>query len=234
LKNSKAIIAVLCALVLIFALAACAQQKAKTESVTQVVTNENGEVVTGSNGEALTEELEAQIVTDKDGKAVTEIVTGTDGKPLTTVKDNKYVNVTQVVTQSKGGKTTASTAKSGTSKATSTTKKGGSKTTTTTTKPTTANPNVARKIKITVLLPTDAGVKDTLTITVNGKEVKKTEVVLDSLAEYTFTTSDKYKGEVVITASLKNHGSATVKTKDAEVRFEIAYEGIPVLIDDED
>ena len=37
MKNSKAVIAVLCAIVLIFSLAACAQQKAKMEKVAQVV-----------------------------------------------------------------------------------------------------------------------------------------------------------------------------------------------------
>ena len=236
MKNSKAIIAVLCALVLLFSLAACAQQKGKTEKITQVVTNENGEIVTDANGEALTAELEAQIVTDENGKAVTEIVTGADGKPLTTVKDNKYVNVTQVVTVAQGAKTSSTSGKSGSttkasgSKTTSTTKKSSSTTTASTTK----KSNKARKIKITVLLPTDAGVKDVLTISVNGKEVKKTEVELVNLAEYSFTTSDKYKGEVEITATLEKHGSATVKTDAAEIEFEISYDGIPVLVDDED
>ncbi|MBR7061326.1 MAG: fibronectin type III domain-containing protein, partial [Eubacterium sp.] len=114
MKNSKAIIAVVCALVLIFSLAACATQKAKTEEITQVVTDENGEVVTDKNGEALTEEIQAQIVTDANGKAVTEVVTDQNGKPLTTVKDNKYVNVTQVVTVS--GSTSSETSQTSTTK----------------------------------------------------------------------------------------------------------------------
>ena len=112
MKNSKAIIAVVCALVLIFSLAACAAQKAKTEEITQVVTDENGEVVTDKNGEALTEEIQAQIVTDANGKAVTEVVTDQNGKPLTTVKDNKYVNVTQVVTISNSTSSQTPTTKS--------------------------------------------------------------------------------------------------------------------------
>ena len=230
MKNSKALIAVLCAIVLIFSFAACAKQKGKTENITQVITDANGEVVTNESGEALTEEIEAQIVTDENGKAVTEVVTGTDGKPLTTVVNNKYVNVTQVVTAPQG-KTTSTAAK----KTTATTKKGSSKTTTatTTTKATTKS-NKPRKIKITVLLPTDAGLEDTLTISINGKEVKKAKVKLDNLADYSFTTEDKYKGEVEITAALEKHGSATVKTSDASVKFEISYDGIPVLIDDED
>ncbi len=103
MKNSKAVIAVLCAIVLIFSLAACAQQKAKTELVAQVVTDENGQAVTGADGEVITEEVMAQIVTDANGQAVTEVVTGTDGKPLTTVVNDKYVNVTQVVTTRPSG-----------------------------------------------------------------------------------------------------------------------------------
>ena len=137
MKNSKPIIAVLCAIVLIFSLVACAQQKAKTEKVTQVVTDANGQAVTGENGEAVTEEVMAQVVTDKDGKAVTEIVTGTDGKPLTTVVNKKYVNVTQAVTQAPSGKTTKAkeypsqtTTKKKKGKKTSTTKKGSKPTTT--------------------------------------------------------------------------------------------------------
>ncbi|MBQ9532243.1 MAG: fibronectin type III domain-containing protein [Eubacterium sp.] len=132
MKNSKAVIAVLCIIVLIFSFAACTQQKAKMEKVAQVVTNENGEVVTGVNGEAITEEVMAQVVTDSEGKAVTEVVTGTNGKPLTTVVDKKYVNVTQVVTaapsstqaHSYPSTTGANTTKAGkTKKSTTTTKK---------------------------------------------------------------------------------------------------------------
>ncbi len=101
MKNYKSIVAVLLALVLVSTLIACTQ-KPKTENVTQVVTNENGEVVTGENGEAITEEIEAQVVTDANGKPVTEVVTDSEGKPLTTVQDGEYVNVTQNVTEPSG------------------------------------------------------------------------------------------------------------------------------------
>ena len=139
MKNSKAVIAVLCAIVLIFSLAACAQQKAKMEKVAQVVTDANGVPVTGVDGAIVTEEVMAQVVTDANGKAVTEIVTGVNGQPLTTVKDNQYVNVTQVVTtpvtstntqpytSPTTSYTTAATTKKGkttTTKKASTTKKG--------------------------------------------------------------------------------------------------------------
>ena len=107
MKNSKGIIAILCAIVLIVSLAACAQQKGKTENVTEAVTDENGEVVTDKNGEVVTQELEAQmVVTDADGKTVTEVVTDKSGKPLTTVINNKYVNVTQAVTVGNGTQST--------------------------------------------------------------------------------------------------------------------------------
>lgn len=236
MKNSKALIAVLCALVLVFALAACAQQKGKTENVTQVVTDENGEIVTLESGEALTEELEAQIVTDANGNAVTEVVTDKNGTPLTTVQNNKYVNVTQVVTKPQGGKasstakTTSTTKKGTTAKATTTKAK---TTTTTTTKPSTTQNAKERKIKITVKLPIDGDVTDELTIKINGKEIKKLDVKLDG-SEYSFTTKDKYKGEVEVYASLKDHGSDSVKTDKEQCTLDIPLTRIPILVDDED
>lgn len=128
MKNSKAFIAVLTVIVLIFSFAACSQQKEDAKKVTQAVTNENGEVVTDENGELVTEEIEAQIVTDSNGNAVTEVVTGNDGKALTTVVNNSYVNVTQNVTQVSGG-TAKQTSKTST-KASSETKSGKNNTTT--------------------------------------------------------------------------------------------------------
>ena len=125
MKNYKSIIAVVVAVVLISSLIACTQ-KAPTETVTQAVTNENGEFVTDANGELVTEEIEAQVVTDKNGNPVTEVVTDGEGKPVTTVKDGEYVNVTQVVTEAAG--TTKSGTKTTTKKGT-TTKKSEGKTT---------------------------------------------------------------------------------------------------------
>ena len=333
MKNSKAIIAVLCAVVLIFSLAACAQQKTKTESITQAVTNENGEIVTDENGAAVTEELQAQIVTDAQGKAITEVVTGKDGKPLTTVKDNKYVNVTQVVTaksgNASGSKTSESTsAKASTTKASkdkttkaettsSTTKKGESKVkapaaitslkasditqtsfklswnkvdctgyrimfspdggarwsylerdyknkTSYTAKGLISDTNYivkvvaynsksgktaegkgkqiavktkantkSRKIKINIVLPADSNMEDTLIISIDGKEIKKDKVKLDG-STYTFTTEDKYKGEVEIKAELKEHGAEILLTDKEECIIEVPLGRIPILIDDED
>jgi hypothetical protein len=329
LKNSKALIAVLCAIVLIFSLAACAQQKAKTEKVTQVVTNESGEAVTGENGELITEEVEAQIITDANGKAVTEIVTGQNGQPLTTVVNNSYVNVTQVVTSSKKGSTSVN--KTLTTKKTTTKKSKSAKKTTqiSTEKSTTdkaqdkpenissltvsdikedslklnwsnvsctgyqiaisgdagqsweylekeytkntytvknliSNTDYAfrvraynkdgsgtaasewkqvnaktkantdkRKIKIIIELPIDGDAEDVLTVTIDGKEIKKGKVKLDG-SKYSFTTEEKYKGEVEINASLADHGSDTVKTDKDECVLSLPLSRIPLLIDDED
>ena len=328
MKNSKAIIAVLCAVVLIFSLAACAQQKVKTEKVTQAVTNESGEIVTDENGATVTEELQAQIVTDSEGKAVTEIVTGTDGKPLTTVKDNKYVNVTQVVTAKGGKASNSTTGKASTTKASkdkttnqeqtsSTSKKSSSDVkapaaittlkasdisqtsfklswnkvdctgyrimfstdggarwsyferdyknkTNYTAKGLISDTNYivkvvaynsksgktaegkgkqiavktkantkSRKIKINVVLPADSNMEDTLTVSIDGKEIKKEKVRLDG-STYTFTTEDKYKGEVEIKAELKEHGAEILLTDKEECTIEVPLGRIPILIDDED
>ena len=333
MKNSKAIIAVLCAVVLIFSLAACAQQKAKTESVTQAVTNENGEIVTDKNGAAVTEELQAQIVTDAEGKAITEVVTGTDGKPLTTVKDNKYVNVTQVVTAKNsnapsGNATGSTTVKTSTTKASKDKKTTKSEKASSTTKKSTSKVKApeaitklkasdvtqtsfklswnkvdctgyrimfstdggarwsyferkysktsytanglisdtnyivkvvaynsksgktaegkgkqvavktkantkSRKIKIHIVLPIDSNMEDTLTIFIDGKEIKKEKVRLDGSA-YTFTTDEKYKGEVEIRAELKEHGAEILLTDKEECTIEVPLGKIPILIDDED
>ena len=324
MKKSKVIIAVITCIVLIFSFAACAQEKAKKESVTQAVTNESGEVVTKENGEVVTEEVEAQLVTDENGKAITEVVTGTNGKPLTTVVDNKYVNVTQNVTVSQNGNPSANSTSNNTSSNTTksknnsstTTKKGKSapkapadvssltasditksslklswkkvgcsgyqiaisddggktwnylekeynKTSYTakdlisnteyifrvraynknsagttaskwkTVKAKTKENTTARKIKITINLPADSNSEDTLIVKIDGKEVKNVKVNLDG-GKYTFTTENKYKGEVEISASLKKHGATAIKTDKGECELEIPLAEIPVLIDDED
>ena len=326
MKHSKALIAVLCAIVLIFSLAACAQQKGKTEKVTQVVTNENGEAVTGENGELITEEVEAQIITDANGKAVTEVVTGQNGQPLTTVVNNSYVNVTQVVT-SQNSQTTTGESTSKNQSQTTTKKKSKSKEKTTkgasdnapkapenisslsvsdisetslklnwskvsctgyqiaisedggvswaylekdytkttytvkdlisntdyifrvrafnknndgtstsewkSTNAKTKENKDKRKITISIELPVDGDADDVLTVTIDGKEIKKEKVKLDG-STVSFTTEEKYKGEVEINASLADHGADTIKTDKAECKLTLPLTRIPVLIDDED
>ena len=153
MKNSKAIIAVLCAMVLIFSLAACAKQKAKTEMVAQIVTDANGQVVTGVDGEVITEEVMAQVVTDASGKAVTEIVTGTNGTPLTTVVNDKYVNVTQVVTAAPSNPTPSPTP---TQQPQTGNNSGAYNTTTTKTTTTKSNTSTTKKKKSTTKKPKTA------------------------------------------------------------------------------
>ena len=242
MKNSKALIAALCAIVLIFSFAACTQQKAKTENVTQVVTNENGEAVTGENGEAITEEVEAQIVTDADGKAVTEVVTGSNGTPLTTVQNNKYVNVTQAVTvpySGSGNKSAASKTENGkkssgsntTKKSQKTTKKG-KKTTTTTTTTTKPTQPITRKIKIKLTLPSNNN-KDTVIVTVNGDKVYEKNVMLDG-STFEITTEEKYTGEVEIKAYREGKDGITIISGDKECAITVPLDEIFVVGDDKD
>ncbi len=90
-----------------------------------------------------------------------------------------------------------------------------------------------RAIKITVLLPIDEGKSDTLNITVNNELVDTAEVTLSG-GSYEFTTNEEYIGEIKITASLSEHGSATVTTESSECTLEVPLNGIPTLIDDND
>ena len=120
MKNYKAIISVLVAIVLVCSLIACSQkpqQPDESKGVTQAVTDDSGEIVTDENGNLVTEKIEAEVVTDENGKAVTEVVTDAKGKPVTTEENGEYVNVTQNVTRP------AATAASTTAKQ-QTTKKG--------------------------------------------------------------------------------------------------------------
>jgi len=130
LKNKKGLIAALCAIVLIVSFAACAKS-AKTQNVTQLVTDANGNAVTDADGNYLTQEVEAQLVTDTNGKTVTEVVTDAEGKELTTIVDNKYVKVTQAVTvaQDNNGENKTSAGSSNSKKADSTSKKSSDSTT---------------------------------------------------------------------------------------------------------
>ncbi|MBQ8077313.1 MAG: fibronectin type III domain-containing protein [Eubacterium sp.] len=98
MKKYKSLFAILTAVVLLCTLIAC-RQAPKTETVTQAVTNANGEIVTDKNGDPVTEEVEAVVVTDANGQPVTEIVTGSDGKAVTKVENGEYKNVTQAVTE---------------------------------------------------------------------------------------------------------------------------------------
>lgn len=129
----KKIIAVIISVVLIVTMfIACS----KDETVSEIVTDENGEpvteVVTDENGETVTE-----VVTDASGETVTEIVTEQVTNEDGTVKTvTKTVPVTQAVTQQSTTKRTATTTKKNTSSG-STSKETTTKKSTTTAKPTT-------------------------------------------------------------------------------------------------
>lgn len=133
----KKIIAVIISVVLIVTMfIACS----KDETVSEIVTDENGEpvteVVTDENGETVTE-----VVTDASGETVTEVVTEqvtTEDGTIETV--TKTVPVTQAVTQQSTTKRTTTTTKKNTSSggsSGSTSKETTTKKSTTTAKPTT-------------------------------------------------------------------------------------------------
>lgn len=133
----KKIIAVIISVVLIVTMfIACS----KDETVSEIVTDENGEpvteVVTDENGETVTE-----VVTDASGETVTEVVTEqvtTEDGTIKTV--TKTVPVTQAVTQQSTTKQTTTTTKKNTSSggsSGSTSKETTTKKSTTTAKPTT-------------------------------------------------------------------------------------------------
>lgn len=142
----KRIIAVIISVVLIVTMfIACS----KDETVSEIVTDENGEpvteVVTDENGETVTE-----VVTDASGETVTEVVTEqvtTEDGTIKTV--TKTVPVTQAVTQQSTTKRTTTTTKKNTTSSGgssgSTSKETTTKKSTTTAKPTTtARPSTTK------------------------------------------------------------------------------------------
>lgn len=133
----KRIIAVIISVVLIVTMfIACS----KDETVSEIVTDENGEpvteVVTDENGETVTE-----VVTDASGETVTEVVTEQVTNEDGTVETvTKTVPVTQAVTQQSTTKRTTTTTKKNTSPSGSSgsmSKETTTKKSTTTAKPTT-------------------------------------------------------------------------------------------------
>lgn len=142
----KRIIAVIISVVLIVTMfIACS----KDETVSEIVTDENGEpvteVVTDENGETVTE-----VVTDASGETVTEVVTEqvtTEDGTVETV--TKTVPVTQAVTQQSTTKRTTTTTKKNTSsgstsKETTTKKSTTTAKTTITTRPSTTKPQTTK------------------------------------------------------------------------------------------
>lgn len=179
MKKYNGVIILLVIAVIVAVFVACSSKPAysdKEVTITQAVTDQNGEAVTQENGEVVTEQVDAVVVTDPSGQTVTEVVTKKDGTEVTKPNGEK---VTQAVTTipSTTEKTTKKKDKETTNKnekpsgTTSTTKKKDeaptnkpssttTTTTTTTTEPTTLPPTTAvgeeeekGDIKVGVVLP---------------------------------------------------------------------------------
>lgn len=187
----KKVIAVLTFAAMLIAFSACSKAAYNDKVVTAVVTDENGETVTDAQGEPVTE-----IVSDTTDGSQADKTDKTDQAGETSGSGA----AAESTGKDKGGKTTAKKGKTTTKKDKTTEKKDQSTTKSTTTTTVPAN----RKITVQVELPNYNNMEDTLTIYVNDKKVKSAKVNLNGSA-YTFTTKDKYKGKVKVTAALKTY-----------------------------
>lgn len=99
MKKFKGAIAIILVAVIVSAFVACKSEQIeysdKPVTVTQAVTDENGESVTNEDGEIVTEGVTAVVVTDNKGQIVTEVVTNKNGTAVTKPNGEK---VTQAVT----------------------------------------------------------------------------------------------------------------------------------------
>lgn len=107
-KNKKIITAVAAAVILICALVITLvatglipvsnskEEPGKLVTVTEAVTDENGEPVTDTQGEVVTETAEAEAVTGDSGEIITEVVTNSNKQPYTQKNGS---NVTRAVTK---------------------------------------------------------------------------------------------------------------------------------------
>lgn len=303
--NKKISIALVVLIVLSMVFVACSKNAKDDEAtVTQVVTDENGEAVTDENGEVVTELVTGSVVTDAEGSTVTEVVTNAQGEKVT---DARGSEITQVVTNApkddtkkdttvstlpkpnKPGNVSKLKASSVTqtglkltwsgvkcdgyqiayssdngynwtyleknysktsytvSKLTSYTKyqfrvrafnenKAGVsasswETITVTTK---ANEEISRKIKISVILPNNGGIEETVTVYVNGEKDGTITAKLDG-STISYTTVKKYKGVANVKASLKSMGYARAVNTDKEsCEIDFSSEGIKILDGEDD
>lgn len=152
MKKFKGAIALLLVAVIVSVFVACgsnAEYTDKEVTLTQVVTDKNGETVTDKNGEPVTEEVNAVVVTDSNGKTVTELVTNSDGTAQTKPNGEKIYQPVTVDPEKTTKKESTTKKKDKTTKKETTTKKPNSDntkpntskpsdTTTTTTEPPTA------------------------------------------------------------------------------------------------
>ena len=303
--NKKISIALVVLIVLSMVFVACSKNaKDEEASVTQVVTDENGEAVTDENGEVVTELVTGSVVTDAEGSTVTEVVTNAQGEKVTNAQGG---DITQVVTKAPNGSTKKDTTVSTlpkpdkpgnisklkassvtqtglkltwsgvkcdgyqiayssdngynwtylekdysktsytVSKLTSYTKyqfmvrafnenKAGIsasswETVTVTTK---VNEEISRKIKISVILPNNGGIEETVTVYVNGEKDGTITAKLDG-STISYTTVKKYKGVANVKASLKSMGYARAANTDKEsCEIDFSSEGIKILDGEDD
>lgn len=112
-KNKKIITAVIAAVVLIctvvitlvatglIPVSDSKDEPGKLITVTEAVTDENGETVTNAQGEVVTETAEAEAVTGDSGEIITEVVTNSKKQPYTQKNGS---NVTRAVTKKQTSK----------------------------------------------------------------------------------------------------------------------------------
>ena len=90
-----------------------------------------------------------------------------------------------------------------------------------------------RKIKVTVKLPVDSNVEDTLRVYIGKTLVKEAKIRCNGKT-YFFTTDKKYKGLVKVRAELKSHGvSSSVDTDKNSCTVDLTGIGIDSDYDDD-
>lgn len=223
MKKYKSIVVLLLIAVVVSAFVACGSNGKKYEdkevTITQAVTDENGQAVTKADGEVVTETQNAVVATKKNGQSVTEAVTDKKGVTVTNKNGEK---VTQAVT-TKQEKTTKKKAE----KTTSTTKK--ELPITTTTEPSTNENELIMHVIVPYFSAYDEN-EYTLTVSIDG--VKKA-------LTYSFVGCKGQRISIVIPKQHKNKNATfsvndgnseaqRAKIKDgAEVKFQtmIVVEG---------
>jgi len=235
----KKVLAIVLALSILFAFAACSSKEYVDVVVTKPVTDTDGKNVTNAKGETVFEP-----VTDKNGKVVTTSVdkSVTNEKDITiaTAPSGESDSIKSTENSSANSESEKNTDKKEktTGKAEKTTKKTTEKTTakkddsknkttektTSATKPVTQKPK-KRMVKINVELPFYNNVKTTMTVSykVEGdKEFKQLEpkkIVLDG-AKVVQCEIGKLKGKVTVKVALKG-----IKLTNNVVEFESTYDG---------
>lgn len=173
-------------------------------TVTELVTDEQGEAVTDAQGEVVTETVEAEVVTQANGEVVTEVVTNPSKQPYT---QKNGTSVTRAVTKKQ-----TTTKKSTTKKSSKTTAKGETTTAKADEKPTDNNSTKPTEVvtqapkpdKITNL-KVKAVKKDSITITWDKLNCDKYEVQYSADGEKTI----KAKGITATSYTIENLTSYT-------------------------